>query len=158
MALFKGKFDSVKQDWTTPKELFDKLNNEFGFTCDLAASPENALCPKFFTKEDNGLLQQWSGVCWLNPPFGQKNAKMIDWIKKSYEDSQLNSNLTVVMFIPARTNNKWWAKYCMNAKEVRFIIGRPKFGGATHGLPQPLCLVIFGKTEQPTKFSAYPLK
>ena len=31
----------------------------------------------------------------------------------------------------------------MEATEVRFICGRPKFGGAKHGLPQPLALVVF---------------
>jgi len=32
--------------------------------------------------------------------------------------------------------------------EVLFICGRPKFKGCTHGLPQPLALVIFGKTSK----------
>lgn len=31
----------------------------------------------------------------------------------------------------------------MKADEVRFILGRPKFGNAIHGLLQPLALVVF---------------
>lgn len=156
MAGFTNKFDSIKQDWTTPKLLFDKLNEEFLFETDLAAESGNALCPEFFSKEDDGLTQEWDGVCWLNPPYGDKQSKMIDWIKKAYNSTQLNKNLTVVMLIPARTNTKWFHQFCMKAAEVRFICGRPKFGDSTHGLPQPLILVIFRKSEE-TKYSSFYL-
>ncbi len=155
---FSTRFNTSRQDWTTPKYLFDKLNQEFNFECDLAASHENALCPDFYTKQNNGLNKDWNGVCWLNPPFGDKSNKMVDWIKKSYNDTLINPNLTVVMLIPARTNNKWWDNYIMKAKEVRFIIGRPKFGDSKHGLPQPLVIVIFKQHEEPTKFSSFYLK
>ena len=50
---------------------------------------------------------------------------------------------TVVMLIPARTNTRWWHDYCMKAAEIRFLNGRPKFGDAEHGLPQPLALIVF---------------
>lgn len=153
MAGFTGKFTSTRQDWNTPKSLFEPLNAEFKFTVDLAASTENALAPKFYTKELDGLKQPWEGVCWLNPPFGDKSSKMVDWIKRAYMQSQRNPDLTVVMLIPARTNTRWFHQYCMKAAEVRFICGRPKFGGATHGLPQPLVLIVFKKSSQ-TKFTS----
>ena len=156
MAFFKNKFDSIKQDWNTPKSLFDKLNDEFNFKRDLAATSENSLCSKYYTKENDGLKQEWVGVCWLNPPYGDKSSKMVDWIKKAYESTQENPDLTVVMLIPARTNTKWFHNYCLKSSEVRFICGRPKFGDSKHGLPQPLVLVIFKKSEY-TKFSSFYL-
>jgi site-specific DNA-methyltransferase (adenine-specific) len=79
---------------------------------------------------------------------------MVDFVKKAYNDSQTNENLTVVMLIPARTNTKWFHNYCMKAAEVRFICGRPKFGDSKHGLPQPLILVVFKKSDT-TKFSSF---
>lgn len=157
MAGFTKKFDSVRQDWTTPRILFDKLNQEFNFKWDLAASKENTLCKNFYTKENNGLEKDWNGICWLNPPYGDKSSKMVDWIKKSYAETQKNKDLTVVMLIPARTNCKWFADYIMKAAEIRFIIGRPKFGNCLHGLPQPLILVIFKQTNQETKYSPFYL-
>lgn len=156
MALFKNKFDSIKQDWNTPKSLFNKLNEEFDFKWGLAADKDNALCPKFYTKEDDGLKQNWDGTCWLNPPYGDKSSKMVDWIKKAYQSSQENPNLTVVMLIPNRSNTKWFHNYCMKASEIRFICGRPKFGDNKHGLPQPLVLVIFKKADY-TKFGSFYL-
>ncbi len=155
MANFNNKFDSAKQDWNTPKDLFNKLNNEFNFEWDLAASHNNALCKKYYTKEDDGLKQTWSGICWLNPPYGDKSSKMVDWIKKAYNDSNNNDNLTVVMLIPARTNTKWFHNYCMKSSEIKFICGRPKFGDAKFGLPQPLLLTVFKKINSPTIFSSF---
>ncbi len=156
MASFNNKFNSVKQDWTTPQSLFNKINLEFNFEWDLAASETNAKCSKFFTKEQDGLKQIWNGVCWLNPPYGDKSSKMVDWIKKAYNDSKNNDKLTVVMLIPARTNTKWFHEYCMKAAELKFILGRPKFGDSKHGLPQPLVLVVF-KNSNDTKFSSFSL-
>jgi phage N-6-adenine-methyltransferase len=156
MASFNNKFNSVKQDWTTPQSLFNKINLEFNFEWDLAASETNAKCSKFFTKEQDGLKQIWDGVCWLNPPYGDKSSKMVDWIKKAYNDSKNNDKLTVVMLIPARTNTKWFHEYCMKAAELKFILGRPKFGDSKHGLPQPLVLVVF-KNSNDTKFSSFSL-
>ena len=156
MAGFTNKFESTRQDWPTPRYLYDPLNEEFRFEWDLAASAENALAPRFYAKEQDGLKQKWDGVCWLNPPFGQKTAKMVDWIKKAWTDTQTSETLTVVMLIPARTNTRWFHQYRMKAAEVRFICGRPKFGDATHGLPQPLVLVVFRKSSE-TKFGSFHL-
>lgn len=157
MGLFTGKFNNAKQEWETPQELFNKLNEEFHFILDLAADSTNHKCTKYLTKEDNSLLCTRSGICWLNPPYGSRSNKLSDWVKKAYDESVYSeySDTTVVMLIPARTNTKWWHKYCMKAQEVRFICGRPKFGDASHGLPQPLALVIFGKPSSITKFSSF---
>lgn len=157
MAGFNNKFDSIRQDWNTPKDLFEKINEEFHFEWDLASSLDNALCSNFYTKEEDGLKQNWTGTCWLNPPYGDKSSKMVDWIKKAYLDTQNNSDLTVVMLIPARTNTKWFHEYCMKSYEIKFICGRPKFRDSKHGLPQPLVLVVFKKSET-TKFTTLNLK
>ena len=61
---------SRNDEWRTPQELWDKLNAQYHFSVDLAASRENSKCPRFFSKEDSFLKQyNVDGVCWLNPPF-----------------------------------------------------------------------------------------
>jgi phage N-6-adenine-methyltransferase len=146
VAGFKGKFDSVRQDWPTPQELFDTIDAEFNFTLDAAASAENTkVARRYFTAEDNALVQDWGQeVVWLNPPYGNKSGSLQDWVKKSHDAS--TKGATVVMLIPARTNTNWFHDYCLALGEVRFVRGRPKFGDATHGLPQPLCYIIFRPT------------
>ena len=136
MAGFGKKFETGRQDWETPDELFGPLNDEFKFTLDVCADANNAKCSKFFTLSDDAFKQQWTGVCWMNPPFGTLGK----WVKKAFEESQRGA--TIVSLLPARTNTGWWHDYCMKA-EIRFIRGRPKFKGAKHGLPLPLAIVIF---------------
>ena len=54
-------FSSSTDEWATPQWLFDSLNEEFGFTLDPCALPSNAKCKRYFTPQDNGLLQDWGG-------------------------------------------------------------------------------------------------
>ncbi len=59
---FGGIFSSATDEWTTPQEFFDELNEEFHFTLDPAANEENHKCETFFTKEQNGLTCPWGGI------------------------------------------------------------------------------------------------
>jgi len=143
MAMISVKFESVRQDWPTPQSLFDTINSRFNFTLDAAASAQNSKCSEYFTQKQNAIVQDWgSHVVWLNPPYGEKTGNRIqDWMKKSYDASLKGA--AVVMLIPARTNTNWFHDICLKYGSVEFIRGRPKFGDAKHGLPQPLCYVIF---------------
>lgn len=55
-------FTSRKDDWSTPQDFFDKLNKEFHFTLDPCADSYNHKCDKYFTKEQDGLVQDWGGT------------------------------------------------------------------------------------------------
>ena len=55
-------FSSKTDLWATPQSFFDQLNAEFHFNLDPCATPENAKCTQFFTKEIDGLRQNWGGV------------------------------------------------------------------------------------------------
>lgn len=134
-----NRFASNNQEYATPWDLFNKLNDEFNFTLDVCANKINHKCEKYYTEEQNSLLMEWHGVCWMNPPYKD----MKKWVIKAYNESRKNDT-TVVCLIPARTNTNWWHEYCMKG-EIRFIKGRPKFEGCIHGLPQPLAIVIFNK-------------
>jgi len=91
----------------------------------------------------------------VNPPYGKKGPeKLAKWVEKAYFESQQKDTCVVVMLLPARTNTQWWHKYCMNAYEIKFICGRPKFGNAKHGLPWPLAIVVFKKHTGLTNISS----
>ena len=156
MAKFdSNRFSSAKQEWATPQDMFDALNNRYQFNFDLAADETNKKCENYFSIEDDALLQDWQGNCWLNPPYGSKGeTRLAKWVEKAYNESQ-DGSCFVTMLIPARTNTAWWGEFCMNAAELLFVIGRPKFGGAIHGLPQPLALVTFGASDTLPRYGAY---
>lgn len=131
-------FSSKSVVWETPQDLFDKLNAEFHFDLDVCALPENAKCERYYTPEDDGLLQPWNGVCWCNPPYGKTIGK---WVQKAYET--FTGGGTVVMLLPARTDTKWFHEYIYNKAEIRFIKGRLKFGNSKNAAPFPSMIVVF---------------
>jgi|SRR3990167_728157 len=150
----KNRFASKKQDWVTPDDVFIPLHKEFKFTLDVAASYQNAKVERFYNGDEIDAMDWPWGIgeiCWLNPPYG-KGYPLSKWVQRAYNQSQAGA--TVVMLIPARTNTNWFHEYCLRHGEVRFIRGRPKFGGAKHGLPQPLCVVIFRPGISPQAFVA----
>lgn len=132
-------FSSKSNEWATPQDLFDKLNNEFNFTIDPCCSHQNAKCPKYYTVEDDGLSKSWSGeTVFMNPPFGTQISK---WIKKAHDESLKGA--TVVCLIPARTDTKAWHKYIFGKAEIRFLEGRVKFNNSKYNAPFPSAIVIF---------------
>ena len=55
----------------TCRALFDRLNAIWGFDLDMAASPHNAKCARFYDVAIDGLKQPWAPyVCFCNPPYG----------------------------------------------------------------------------------------
>ena len=78
-------YSSASCEWETPQYLFDMLNEEFHFTLDPCSTDENAKCEKHYTKEQDGLKQDWTGeTVFCNPPYGKE---IRDWIRKCYEHS-----------------------------------------------------------------------
>jgi len=131
-------FSSATDLWATPQDFFDKYDDKFNFTLDVCASPENAKCELFFTKEDDGLAQEWKGSCWMNPPYGRTIGL---WMEKAYQSSL--GGARVVCLVPARTDTAWWHDYAMKG-EIEFIRGRLKFGGHANSAPFPSAVVVFG--------------
>lgn len=60
--LTKGLFSSNTDNWATPQKLFDELDKTFHFTLDVCADELNHKCDRFFTKDDDGLKQDWGGA------------------------------------------------------------------------------------------------
>ena len=78
-----GLFTSKTAEWATPQAFFDQLDREFHFTLDPCATDENAKCEKYFTLEQDGLSQDWSGeTVFCNPPYGREIGR---WCRKCAE-------------------------------------------------------------------------
>lgn len=135
-------FSSNSNEWSTPQEFFNKLNNEFNFNLDPACTYENAKCENYFTIKENGLIQSWKNYrVFCNPPYGKE---LKQWVKKAYEER--NNAELIVLLIPARTDTSYFHDYIYNKSEIRFIRGRLKFGNCKNSAPFPSMLVIFRKT------------
>ena len=113
-----------KDDWETPQWLFNELNREFSFDLDSASNHNNAKCSRYFTEEENGLLQEWNAnAVFVNPPYSEVS----QWVEKAYYEWKTGNAKTIVMLIFAKTETKWFHKYILPHAEIRFIKGRLKF-------------------------------
>lgn len=132
-------FSRATDEWGTPLMFFNQLNDEFGFTLDPCATPENRKCEKFFTKEEDGLTKDWAGEkVFVNPPYSDIKR----WVEKCYQESD-KPNTKVVMLIPSRTDTRWFHDFIYKKSEVRFVKGRLKFGSAKFNAPFPSMVVVF---------------
>jgi phage N-6-adenine-methyltransferase len=128
-------------DYETPQEIFDRLNQEFSFSLDAAATAQNAKCLRYFTREIDGLSQNWeSNAVWLNPPF--RDIRL--WLTKARDASQCGA--TVVVLCPLSALVRPWDIYYAVADEFRRIPGQPKFLSRDRKrvtIPWTLALLIF---------------
>jgi phage N-6-adenine-methyltransferase len=121
MSVHQSLFSSRSEEWSTPQSFYDALNAEFRFSLDSCATPENAKCRRFYTKDDDGLAQHWgTHRVFCNPPYGRA---MLQWARKCFEASQLGA--TVVLLAHSRTDTRWFHQWVHGrAAEIRFVKGR----------------------------------
>ena len=132
-------FSSNSDEWATPQNLFDELNNEFNFDLDPCATEDNHKTPRYFDRNTNGLSQKWGGCrVFCNPPYSQ----ISEWVAKAYEEGH-QPGTVVVLLIPARTDTRYFHDYILNRSEIRYIKGRLKFGNQKNSAPFPSMVVIF---------------
>lgn len=126
-------FSSQSVHWPTPIALYEDLNKEFQFDFDP--------CPLGETTHDGSapLFCQWGGGrrVYCNPPY---NRGITQFLERATEAE------IAVFLLPSRTDTKWFHDLILpNAKEIRFVKGRLKFGGAKNPAPFPSMIVIFKK-------------
>ena len=83
----KALLSSKNMCWCTPQDFFDKLNAEFGFVLDPAATDKTAKCSLDYTPETDGLSQSWDrgGAVFCNPPYGREIGK---WVQKAFKEAR----------------------------------------------------------------------
>ena len=125
-----------RQDWGTPRPMFDKLHAEYGFDLDGAADNGNRLLPDASTPEDP---VPWVGRrVFCNPPWSAI---------PPFVELAATAALAVLL-VPARTNCRWFHRAIELGAEVRFFEGRPAFvndrhEGTGHNSPIDCVLLVF---------------
>ncbi len=134
--LSKALFSSTKEDWATPQDFFDKLNEEFHFDLDPCADAENAKCKEYFTKEENGLLKDCVASSAIHHTAEQQRANGSGSVTKKRRSPERLSlylfrrELTQGFFTITYTTKRKFAS--LKASEIRRLQGRgavPVYGG-----------------------------
>lgn len=112
--------DIVRDLWSTPYELVAWMESEYGdYDIDAAASKENAVCEKFYSKETNCLKRWWGSNkhIWLNPPY----SNITPFVKKTIE--QMEHGNQIDMLLPCDTSTGWFYEAQQRAAEIIWITG-----------------------------------
>src|SRR6266704_1730283 len=128
----RGARDDVDDRGTDPIE-FAKFNDRFNFTLDVAAAAHNTKCDNYFTREEDGLEQSWSGErVWCNPPYSDCKG----WVTKAWREwCKPNRPEIIVLLLPAnRVEQSWWQDLIEPFRDrsdsplsVEFLRGRMRF-------------------------------
>lgn len=131
---------SKKMDWCTPQDFFDRLNEEFGFVLDAAATDKTAKCPLYYTPETDGLSQSWDrgGAVFCNPPYGHEIGK---WVKKAYEEARGGGTPLYCLSQRERIRPTFTITYTEKRKSVSFAGGfASRTTKGTPEIPRPSLL------------------
>lgn len=120
---------SNRNEYQTPRLLFNYLDEEFRFTLDLAATFGNSLCPSYLTGPctapdhcDCGLCALRTGhVVFCNPPYSD----LRPWVRRFKQLADLRN--TVVTLLPVDPTTRWWATMMESVSELRFTGRRVNF-------------------------------
>ena len=117
--------DETNQGRYTPRGLVLELAIRHGrgaFDLDVAATAASAVAPRWYTKEENGILRPWIGRVFCNPPWND----IAPWVKKAKESILIGTAEVVVMVLPARFGTMWFASLEQTA-EIERVYGRVSY-------------------------------
>lgn len=134
---------SESPEWYTPQEIV-RLVIEFLGEIDLDPCSNSREMPNvpartLYTKEDDGLSQEWNGRTYLNPPYGSEIPQWIEKLVASYNSYGVSEALAL---LPARIDTQWFQPlYAFPMCNVR---GRLQFENASNSAPFPSVIVYLG--------------
>ena len=121
--------NSGNNEWYTPSEYIKSARKVLG-SIDLdPASSELAntvvKATKYYTIEDDGLIQDWHGKVYMNPPYATDLiSPFIDKLIEFYEREQVNE---AIVLVNNATETKWFQSLASIAISVCFPTGRVKY-------------------------------
>ena len=138
----------TSDEWATPRDVFEKIAAKYGpFDLDACCRQDTAKAARFFTKDDDGLAQPWSGRVWVNPPYSQPRV----WVERAVKAVR-TEGCRVVMLLPGAVDTNWFHDLVLPNADVIFMRGRVRFigwQGTPIGSPKAgNVLAIFPKLER----------
>jgi phage N-6-adenine-methyltransferase len=148
---FTGNFE-----WYTPAEYVERARRVLG-VIDLdpassALAQETVRATRYFTKEDDGLGQEWHGRVWLNPPYNQPVIEQ--FIDKLVEETVAGRTTQAILLTHNSSDTAWFHKAAISAAAFCFTRGRIAFvdtEGERDAPKQGQMFFYFGKKIQPFK-------
>ncbi len=148
---------SASCEWYTPGIYVEAARALMGeitldpASCELANQTVKAMT--FYSREENGLAQPWSGRVWLNPPYGRTDANASSqgaWAARLIEEYEARNVQEALLLVSAATSEKWFQPLwnyalCFVTPRINFDVppGAPPANGSNHGS----VIVYFGENH-----------
>ena len=144
--------NSGENEWYTPPEYLESARVVMG-SIDLdpassRAANKTVKATKFYSKKDNGLIKDWRGNVWLNPPYAQP-------LISNFSEKLINEIISInqaIVLVNNATETNWLQPLLENSDVVCFLKGRVKFidkDGDPGGAPlQGQVILYFGNRLQ----------
>lgn len=127
-------------EWYTPPIYLEAARSVMGgIDVDPASSAtanENVKAATFYSKDDNGLVRDWPGRVWLNPPYGSDGPKFVAELLRQFEVGIVEE--AVLLVNSNSTETQWFAPLwdhvlCFVHGRINFISNVGERSGSTHG-------------------------
>lgn len=132
--------EKVTDTWRTPSWAFKQLDDIFKFTLDACASEHNALCERYYSRENSCLNAQWAGeMVFINPPYSHGG----DFAAKCYEQRHKARGIVGVFLASVCSN--WFHDFVKDHADVFYQRGRVSFddpAGTPSGNPKHDTMVV----------------
>lgn len=125
----RGASGTSENEWFTPEEYIDAARQVMG---DIDLDPATAQAAQkliqarsFYTKQDNGLIKEWHGRIWLNPPYAQP--WIAEFISKLAIERKAGRVSEAITLTHNYTDTAWFHELAGVATAICFTRGRVKF-------------------------------
>jgi len=147
--------NSGVEEWYTPSELIEAARAVMG-SIDLdpassVAAQQTVQAGQFFTLEDNGLLQDWHGTVWMNPPY--TSGLIGKFTEKLAAHVVAGDVIEAIVLVNNATETAWFqslvsvcSALCFPASRVKFLAPDGEKGSPLQGQ------AILYAGEYPDKF------
>ncbi len=138
--------------WNTPKSVVDAILQALGrdrFDIDPCAPADgggHVEAATRFTEKDDGLVQKWDGVMFVNPPYARGVTGK--WARRCHHSVESGEAKIVIGLYPARVGTVWCHRHVFRAlAPVLFFSRRLHFGDGGTPAPFDSMLVLWGADE-----------
>jgi ParB family chromosome partitioning protein len=130
--------ETKSNEWYTPSKYIEAARAVMGSidldpaSCELANMTVKAA--KYYTKEQNGLAQDWHGRVWLNPPWGkdmsqvnERRSVIARWTDKLIAEYEQGNVEQATILIPSSVHTSWFHALiqsfpcCFTSERIHFI-------------------------------------
>ena len=148
-----GKQRNNTEEWYTPSDVIEKVRAVLGdIDLDPASNPvanEVVKARHIYTKDDDGLIQKWSGTVFLNPPFGSD--KISQFVEKLVDEYQSGNVSEAILLTESLSLPNWFSKAIAACNAMFITTDRFYYWNDSNETQRGWskgCLFYFGKNRQ----------